>query len=580
MSLDLPERDRALLNALAKQAIRVPIPMTMVAFFIAGLAWGKVHVFYILLWATCAIGMQVIRNIKIREIAIDTIKPPADGLRIASQLSLANGIVLASSIAFFTSLDETSRAIYSMIMIGIVAGTIATSHGYRPVFVGLILPILSSVAMAWLITAAETLSFIQSFAIAILTTALGILLYASSRDVYHSFCDSFEARRELEGALESERSANAAKTRFLAAASHDLRQPLHAMSMLSAALTLRDLDSKSKAIADKMNSAMADLSSELDSLLDISKLDAGVMPVRPKTLSAGHLLQKLVDHYQDQAVRKCLSIELDVQDAIEIEVDRSLIERVLRNLLDNAIKYTEKGFVEVTCRRTDKLCQITITDTGIGIPKDEYANVREEFYQLSNTERDRQKGLGLGLSIVWRIVPLINANLSMSSEVDKGTSYTLTLPLCRAEGHYKQDTADAIDLESLVTSLRGKHALIVEDDKDVRLGTRTLLEESGFKVFEATGTSDARLVMDKSNIDIALVDLRLPDEDNGFKTIQMLRSHQTQLPIIILSGETSPEMLQSAVEAKCEFMVKPVQITDLIKEIHNALFSNKYPSAL
>ena len=449
---DFPERDQALLNALAKQSIRAPVPMIFVAFIVAGLAWGKVPVVYILLWAAFVIAMQLIRYKKIRAIAVDTIKPPAQRLKYVTFLSFANGLVLASSIGFFTSFDETSRAIYSMIMIGIVAGTIATSHGYRPIFIGFVLPILGSISMAWLITTADTLSFVQTFAIAILTTALGVLLYVSSKDVYRSFGDSFEARKELEVALASEKSANAAKTRFLAAASHDLRQPLHAMSMLSAALTLQELDPKSKAIADKMNSAMADLSTELDSLLDISKLDAGVMRVRPKKLSAGHLLLKVIELYREPAARKHLTIELNIQEHIEIDVDSSLIERVLRNLLDNAIKYTEEGSVKVNCTTTNEDCEITITDTGIGIPEDEQLKIREEFYQLSNTERDRQKGLGLGLSIVWRIVPLIGATLNMNSTVGTGTSYTLTLPLCKSSKQPKQQIKDVINLKPLVSS--------------------------------------------------------------------------------------------------------------------------------
>ena len=174
-------RDQALLSALAKQAARVPIPMVFVAFVISGLAYGKVPLLFVVVWASMTIGMQFIRFYIIRDLAKDTTVPGYKHLKTAAYLSLANGIVLASSITFFTSLDETSRAVYSMIMIGIVAGTIATSHGYRPVFIGLILPILSAVAIAWLLTAAETLSFIQTLAISVLTTALGVLLYASSR---------------------------------------------------------------------------------------------------------------------------------------------------------------------------------------------------------------------------------------------------------------------------------------------------------------------------------------------------------------------------------------------------------------
>ena len=567
-------RDQALLNALAKQAIRVPVPMVFVAFIISGLAYERVPLLIIVVWASMTIGMQVIRFIIIRGLAKETGVPARDRLKTAAHLSLANGLVLASSIMFFTSLDETSRAIYSMIMMGIVGGTIATSHGYRPVFIGLVLPILTAVAFAWLLTAADTLSFIQTLAISVLTTALGILLYVSSRDVYASFSDSFTVRQELEAALDSERSANAAKTRFLAAASHDLRQPLHVMSMLSAALTIQDLDERSKMIAEKMNSAMTDLSSELDSLLDISKLDAGVMRVRPSYFDVTSSLVRTVSNYKELSKRKNIELSLSADEPVYVDIDKALFERVIRNLLDNAIKYTDSGSVTVRVKNSNKHCYVHIEDTGIGIPKDEQLKVKEEFYQLNNPERDRQKGLGLGLSIVWRLIPLIDGALTMESETGKGTKYVLTLSANtdRSNGAlFKQKLLDNSNLNTQVDLLKGTSVLLVEDDKEVRLGTRTLLESCGLVVHEATSTVESVLIAERETIDIALIDLRLPEQDSGFITIESLRSCQQAIPIIILSGETSPDILQQAALAQCEFMVKPVDMKELIEEIYAAL---------
>ena len=567
-------RDQALLNALAKQAIRVPVPMVFVAFIISGLAYERVPLLIIVVWASMTIGMQVIRFIIIRGLAKETGVPARDRLKTAAHLSLANGLVLASSIMFFTSLDETSRAIYSMIMMGIVGGTIATSHGYRPVFIGLVLPILTAVAFAWLLTAADTLSFIQTLAISVLTTALGILLYVSSRDVYASFSDSFTVRQELEAALDSERSANAAKTRFLAAASHDLRQPLHVMSMLSAALTIQDLDERSKMIAEKMNSAMTDLSSELDSLLDISKLDAGVMRVRPSYFDVTSSLVRTVSNYKELSKRKNIELSLSADEPVYVDIDKALFERVIRNLLDNAIKYTDSGSVTVRVKNSNKRCYVYIEDTGIGIPKDEQLKVKEEFYQLNNPERDRQKGLGLGLSIVWRLIPLIDGALTMESETGKGTKYVLTLSANtdRSNGAlFKQKLSDNSNLNTQVDLLKGTSVLLVEDDKEVRLGTRTLLESCGLVVHEATSTVESVLIAERETIDIALIDLRLPEQDSGFITIESLRSCQQAIPIIILSGETSPDILQQAALAQCEFMVKPVDMKELIEEIYAAL---------
>ena len=567
-------RDQALLNALAKQAIRVPVPMVFVAFIISGLAYERVPLLIIVVWASMTIGMQVIRFIIIRGLAKETGVPARDRLKTAAHLSLANGLVLASSIMFFTSLDETSRAIYSMIMMGIVGGTIATSHGYRPVFIGLVLPILTAVAFAWLLTAADTLSFIQTLAISVLTTALGILLYVSSRDVYASFSDSFTVRQELEAALDSERSANAAKTRFLAAASHDLRQPLHVMSMLSAALTIQDLDERSKMIAEKMNSAMTDLSSELDSLLDISKLDAGVMRVRPSYFDVTSSLVRTVSNYKELSKRKNIELSLSADEPVYVDIDKALFERVIRNLLDNAIKYTDSGSVTVRVKNSNKHCYVYIEDTGIGIPKDEQLKVKEEFYQLNNPERDRQKGLGLGLSIVWRLLPLIDGALTMESETGKGTKYVLTLSANtdRSNGAlFKQKLLDNSNLNTQVDLLKGTSVLLVEDDKEVRLGTRTLLESCGLVVHEATSTVESVLIAERETIDIALIDLRLPEQDSGFITIESLRSCKQAIPIIILSGETSPDILQQAALAQCEFMVKPVDMKELIEEIYAAL---------
>jgi len=563
-------KDQALLNALAKQAMRAPIPMTFTAFVISGLAYEKVPTQYILVWLSMVIGMQILRVTKIRDLAKKTAIPGGKRLKTVSLISLINGLVLASSTMFFSSFDEISRAVYSMIMIGMVAGTIATSHGYRPVFIGFVLPILTSVSIAWLLTGSDTLTL----AISVLMTTLGVFMYISSRDVYASFIDGFSIRQELETALDSERSANAAKTRFLAAASHDLRQPLHAMSMLSAALTVRDLDERSSMIAEKMNSAMSDLSNELDSLLDISKLDAGVMRVRPTYFNVCFSISNIISSYEELSKRKGINLVLLECKPVFVEIDKALFERVIRNLLDNAIKYTKSGSVTLGIKINNQHCSVFIEDTGIGIPLNEQEKIREEFYQLNNPQRDRQKGLGLGLSIVWRLIPLIDGSLSMESELGKGTKYLLTIPT--SPERTDKDITDRYlrtpsDLKAIFGYLEGTSVLLIEDDKDVRLSTRMLLENCGLVVYEATGTREATTIAQHENIDIALVDLRLRGSDNGFTTISYLRSIQPDIPIIILSGETSPAALKQAETAQCEFIVKPVDMTTLIAEISNSL---------
>lgn len=565
-------RDQALLDALGKQIVRAPVPMIVAAIVIAGIANQKAPLFAILLWLGATISMQFVRFVVIRRLVNDTAEPASQRLKSAGLLSMVHGLVLSSSICFFPYLDETSRSLYTMILIGIVCGTIATSHGHRPIFIGLTAPILFVLACAWIFTDTLSLSLVQAFSIALLIVTLGVLLYISSKDVYRSFSESFVVRQQLESALESERNANAAKTRFLAAASHDLRQPLHTMSMLSAALTLRDLDDRSREIAERMNHAMSDLSTELDSLLDISKLDAGVMRVKPSEFEVNSSIHKLVENYRGLATRKGLDLTCAGAESIYVMADKALFERTVRNLLDNAIKYTHEGIVSISTRVDGDNCVITLSDTGIGIPLEEQEKVKEEFYQLTNPERDRQKGLGLGLSIVWRLIPLINGTLSMKSTSGVGTSYVMTIPAHAQMTDAPVETADkSSDIVSRSSRFRDIVILLVEDDLEVRNGTRTLLENSGFSVVEASGTREAVAQARNQPVQLALVDLRLPDGDSGFNTIESLRAITPTMPIIILSGETSPEVLQQSIEAGCEFLVKPVEVAELLREINTAL---------
>lgn len=564
--------DQALLEALKKQALRVPLVMTAVILVIAGYAIPQTAAWSVTLWASLAIFMQVLRSSIIFKLPSQYERPTAVRLRTAAKLSLINGCVLASSALLFNNPDNTSLAVFSMIMFGLVAGTVATSHGYRPIFLGFVIPILGSVTWIWVFAAGESLSSVKIGSLVFLVIALGGVLYASSRDVYASFIDSFTLSQQLESALLAEQKANAAKTRFLAAASHDLRQPLHTLSLLSAALTLRELDERSATIAHRMNLTMVDLSSELDSLLDISKLDASVVKIKPIKFDVDTLVARVMTDYQQAAAEK--DIELIHQKCLgtTLFTDRFLFERLFRNLIDNAIKYTESGSVIVTVDKTAEWCNVSIKDTGIGIPIDEQENIWEEFYQLKNSERDRHKGLGLGLSIVARLTNLLNGEISVSSEPDNGTLFCIKLPMTPQSA----DSLSNLQAEQMLSSeklesLKGTRVLIVDDDKDVRLGTRLVLESYGLVVSDAAGTTDAITALQTYNPEIVLCDLRLPNSDSGFNTIETLRKFQPALPIIIVSGESSPQKMQQADTSGVVFIKKPVRASQLLSTIFHQL---------
>jgi signal transduction histidine kinase/ActR/RegA family two-component response regulator len=565
--------DQALLEALKNQAIRVPLIMGVVILVIAESARSQTPLWSVILWASLAIFMQGLRSTIIFKLPSQHDRPAALRLRTAARLSMINGLVLACSALLFNKPDDISLAIYSMIMIGLVAGTVATSHGYRPIFLGFVAPVLGAVIWIWVFTARESLSSLELVSIVSLVIALGGVLYASSRDVYASFINYFTISQQLESALLSEQKANAAKTRFLAAASHDLRQPLHTLSLLSAALTLRDLDERSATIAQNMNLTMVDLSSELDSLLDISKLDASVVKIKPTKFDIDTLVERVLSGYQQAADTNHIELVHEKCAGTSLFTDRFMFERLFRNLIDNAIKYTDSGSVLVSVDRTSDWCNISVKDTGIGIPIHEQENIWEEFYQLKNSERDRHKGLGLGLSIVARLTSLLDGEISMSSEYGEGTTFSIKLPMTSpspSDNIYNSLAEKDMSGENLKT-LVGTKVLVVDDDREIRLGTRLLLESYGLVVSEAVGTADAISALRSHNPDIALCDLRLPDSDNGFNTIDTLREFQPTLPIIIVSGETSPEQLQKADTSGVVFVKKPVRANQLLSKIYHQL---------
>jgi signal transduction histidine kinase/ActR/RegA family two-component response regulator len=569
--------DQALLEALKKQALRVPLIMTVLILVIAGYALPHTPLWNVILWVSLAIFMQALRSTIIFKLPSQRDRPSALRLRTASTLSLINGLVLASSALLFNNLDETSLAVYSMIMMGLVAGTVATSHGYRPIFLGVVIPLLGSVIWIWVFAAGGALSSAKIGSIVFLVIALGGVLYASSRDVYASFIDTFTVSEQLEIALLAEQNANAAKTRFLAAASHDLRQPLHTLSLLSAALTLRDLDERSATIAQKINLTMVDLSSELDSLLDVSKLDANVVKIRPTKFDIDILVERVLTDYRQAAEAKNIELIHNKSVGTSLFTDRFLFERLFRNLIDNALKFTYSGSVVVSVEKTPRWCNISVKDTGIGIPIHEQKNIWEEFYQLKNIERDRHKGLGLGLSIVSRLTTLLDGEISVSSEHENGTQFSIKLPITSLPQSDKNHSplTEIIPSSANLKTLIGTRVLVVDDDKEVRLGTRLLLEIYGLVVSEAAGTADAVSSLQTHNPNIVLCDLRLANSDSGFNTIETLRKYQPTLPIIIVSGETSPQQIQQASISGVVFVKKPVTADQLLSKIFQQLFTDQ-----
>jgi signal transduction histidine kinase len=371
-----------------------------------------------------------------------------------------------------------------------------------------------------------------------------------------------ELRRQnadAERARLSAEEASRSKSRFFAAANHDLRQPLHSLGLFATALRNQVNDRQAIALADQILQCAESLEELFDNLLDISKLDAGQVEVRREVFSADSLLERLQTAFSQSARDKALSLRVR-RSPLQLNTDSTLLLRIVSNLVANAIRYTDEGGVLVACRRRYGEAWIEVWDTGCGIPRDQQERVFEEFYQLQNPERDRKRGLGLGLATVRRLATLLDHPLELRSEVGRGTRFRVRVPVAAAS-----EVQVAATLEQKVPNLlRDKLILIIDDEASVRLGMQSLLESWGCRcVVGADATEALRNCADKAP-DFILADLRLRGDASGIDAVRSLRAALgPNIPAVLISGDTAPEQLRKVSAAGLTLMHKPLKAVRL-----------------
>lgn len=552
---------------LLRQATRSPFVIALVVVVIAYLVSDHVPMSVVALWGLVQIAVPFARRVyslrRLRE-------PPDDvqhALDNAVLYTVLAGLVTGSTgPLFFPVLDTEGRALLTMILVCWVAGGVSTLAAYaRAFYVFVALTLLPLVAL-WML-AGNPQDIANGVLIALFALILVFFVRDNERVVRESFTIRYENERLLE-ALERERQAvllardraeeaNRAKSRFLAAASHDLRQPLHALSLFSATLKLRETDGTAGEIAGHIDQALASLSSLVDSLLDISRLDAGAVRPDLQRVSVKALIERIEADYRPVAEQKGLVFRVAPVD-VQVETDPVLLERVVRNLVDNAFKYTAAGSVSLDAERDAHRVRIAVRDTGPGIQKSERERIFEEFYQAGNPERDRAKGLGLGLAIVRRLGHLLDLELQMESHVGRGSTFALTLP--RAPEAGAQPRLPRAPAAENPETLAGAKVLVIDDELSVRVGMRALLESWGCRVAACSGLAEAQQLLDEYalEVDVIVADFRLPRHENGIETVRALRARLGAVPAMMVSGDTAPERLREAQASGLPFLHKPV----------------------
>ena len=388
-----------------------------------------------------------------------------------------------------------------------------------------------------------------------------------------------QARAEAEGSRnEAERSrqeavmalmvaerANAAKTHFLAAASHDLRQPVQSLVLLTSALGIRLGDHPAASLVGSIEASMDALCRLLDAILDISKLDAGTVSPNVQAVSLGAIFARLEGEYRLRAAEKGVAFH-SVPTTVTLNADPALLERIIRNLVENALRYTDHGRILLGCRRTRGSLSIQIHDTGIGISPEHLERIFHEFYQVSNPTRNRGKGLGLGLAIVDRLARLLGYRVHVASRPDKGSCFTLDIPTpaLRAAAAITAQTAERPPEPG-----RGM-ALVIDDDPLVREGLTLLIEDFGWRVLAADSAADAlRLLREGSKTpDLVIADYRLEAGATGLEAIRAvetaLQAQGRPSPLsVVLTGDTAPQRIADAEASGYRILHKPIAAKDV-----------------
>ncbi|MCH9672830.1 MAG: PAS domain S-box protein [Gammaproteobacteria bacterium] len=376
-----------------------------------------------------------------------------------------------------------------------------------------------------------------------------------------------ERTEELRQAKELAESATGAKSRFLTAASHDLRQPLQSIGLyLSLLRRQSDEPEKVRDVSAKMQVALGTMGELLDALLDISKLEGGSVRPERRDISTKSIIERILIANGPQAEAKGLSVE-HVGSHFDIHTDPALLERVIENFVTNAIRYTDAGGITVRCESVPGGVSIAVSDTGRGIPDAQLDRVFEEYFQLDNPVRDRKKGLGLGLSIVKHIAHVLGHPLEVTSELGKGSTFSIVVPL--GESHGDGDTPSAQPCGN-TTPRQDPIVLIVDDDSAIVDALSMLLESAGVQVHAAQSGEEALAVVSQgARPDILLSDFRLPGQ-SGLAVVERLRHIiGARVPAIIMTGDTGSEALREVDPEDLTVLHKPVDSDRLLALIES-----------
>lgn len=462
--------------------------------------------------------------------------------------------------------DNVAHQLFLLIStIGVGLGAAYAQVSYLPAFYAFLYPALGLAALSFF-RESDTIHVM----LGIMTLVYLAFISRFVHNLHRSFVDSVKLRFENLALIEDLRreklaaeEANMAKSRFLAAASHDLRQPLHAMSLFVQTLEESELPRSERATLGNVRRATDAMEELFSTLLDVSKIDAGIVLANISVVPLSPIIKRVFDEFLPVAKEKGLRLRMRNQ-TLYAKTDPVLLERILRNFVSNAVHHTSRGAVLLACRPRATNVSVEVWDTGPGIPEDKRKDIFGEFYQLRNPERDRAKGLGLGLAIVDRLVKLLNHPITLRSQVGRGSVFSVLLPCGRAEEYVP---AEIPPLTFSRVDLQGKWVVVIDNEIAVQQGMESLLQKWLCDVTVAGSWTELQeqLVHSTRVPDLIISDYRLRNYENGIQAIMEIRSeYNSDIPALLVTGDTGPERLREAQASGVALLHKPLRPARLL----------------
>jgi two-component system, sensor histidine kinase len=492
-------------------------------------------------------------------------------------ISFAEGLIWGLGAIIMMSPDNLEQQLFVVLVIGVIgAGSVPAFGSYLPACFLFVFPIIAPLAFFMLWRAREAAEI--RYSVGAMSALFLVVITMMARSFNASYADALRLRFEnldlaedLRRRNELVEQANLDKSRFLAAASHDLRQPIHALGLFVGALRTITLPPEGLRLVEQIEASTAAMDGLFSSLLDISRLDAGVVEVHRQSLAIQPMLDRVCRDYREEAKGKSISLATPRCSAI-VCTDPVLMERILRNLVANAVRYTEHGAIVVGCRRRGDTIRVEVWDTGPGIPYAQQEKVFQEYFQLGNHERDRAKGLGLGLAIVRRLTNLLDSELQLRSRPGRGSCFSVAMPLASGT----PDHGEPLE-KRFVGALALKLVLVIDDEAAIRDGMATLLASWGHGVV-AAGSGDemlAELAQCPARPDLIICDYRLRGGENGIEVVERLRSEYNEtIPAMLITGDTAADRIMEAQASGLLLLHKPVSNSKLRAAIANLIVAS------